>query len=440
MNWTSVTEIKHEQFKACKKKKIKSITIPNTVVKIGNSAFQHFHSLESITIPNSITILPPKTFFYCRNLTHVKLPNSLTAIGDEAFHNCVRLTSIDIPPFVNKIGRSAFYCNKVLLSITIPDGITQIKSDTFADCSSLRSVIIPSSVTEIEPYAFAFCRSLYYAYVPSSIQAMGEGAFLGCWSLRCIALPSHLRNDLKGDVFENCEALLSRPHDDDDDYNSTEEWLMKRFENLQMHQACYDPNVTMESLSCLINNDFGFDINTRGSFNDDNQLPKDAMNMTPLHILCCNPNATPEMIRMLKMAYSQDLERTCNGTCNVSAPLEMYLMSKAILSQKELEITPLDNFTEWSHQRHALRTEIMTVMGNDSYNTYSNRHLQIVDLLKIGLKADIVVGLLEFLNHKQYDLSSIISAASLPQCGLDVLYLLALKQPNMLLKSEKKVD
>ena len=411
MDWTDVEEIKEGQLRSCRK--IKSISIPNSVTKMGNRAFEHCRSLQSIKISNtsSITIIPPYSFHYCRNLQKIELPDALTEIGDCAFHNCVRLTSIIIPKSVRKIGHSAFYSNKVLHSISIPDGVTKIETDTFANCSALRSIIIPSSVKEIGAYAFSFCRSLYYVYIPTLIESIREGAFLGCWSLRCIVLPPQMSN-LSGDVFENCEALFGRRHRD---HHSTEHWLRMRFDNLPLHEACYDPNLTLERLSSLLIN---YDHIMTESWKDD-------MDMTALHILCCNPNATPQMIRVLKQARPQEVDCT---NISGSLPLGIFLMSKNILSQKELEISPMDHFTEWTHQRHALSLDILSLVDHDRPPVEPNQIMEA--LLAFGLKGNVLDGLLEFLPEKDFCVSLIVTAASKPQCGLDALFLLAMKQPN----------
>ena len=91
-----------------------SITIPNSVTSIGNSAFSGCTSLTSITIPNSVTSIGPVAFGYCSSLTSITIPNSVTSIGNYAFEYCSSLTSITIPNSVTSIGGHAFYgCSKL---------------------------------------------------------------------------------------------------------------------------------------------------------------------------------------------------------------------------------------------------------------------------------------------------------------------------------------
>ncbi len=61
-----------------------------------------------IEIPSTVTSL--KRFaFYSSELTSITIPESVSSIGDSAFFNCTELASVIIPDSVVNIGRSAFY-------------------------------------------------------------------------------------------------------------------------------------------------------------------------------------------------------------------------------------------------------------------------------------------------------------------------------------------
>ena len=140
---------------------LQSITIPNSVTKIGDRAFRDCESLQSITIPNSVTkIGGDEAFSGCYSLQSVTIPNSVTKIGDRAFRDCESLQSITIPNSVTKIGNIAFYLCESLQSITIPNSVTKIGYYAFSYCESLQSVTIPNSVTKIGDGAFRWCTHL----------------------------------------------------------------------------------------------------------------------------------------------------------------------------------------------------------------------------------------------------------------------------------------
>ena len=50
--------------------------------------------LTSVTIPNSVTKIGYWAFLRCKNLTTIIVPSSVTNIGREAFYNCEKLTSV----------------------------------------------------------------------------------------------------------------------------------------------------------------------------------------------------------------------------------------------------------------------------------------------------------------------------------------------------------
>ena len=137
-----------------------SITIPNNVTSIGNSAFRNCTSLISVTIPNSVTSIGFSAFLGCSELTSITIPNSVTSIGGSAFSNCSSLTAMTIPNCVTSIGDHAFYGCSGLTSVNIPNSVTSIGYAVFCDCSNLTTVTIGCSVTSIGNYAFYGCSSL----------------------------------------------------------------------------------------------------------------------------------------------------------------------------------------------------------------------------------------------------------------------------------------
>ena len=84
------------------------VSIPNTIEKIGASAFYGDDGLEEITIPSSVKTIGSEAFGSCDNLSSVKLNEGLEMIGSEAFYYCESLRSIVIPSSVEFIGVDAF--------------------------------------------------------------------------------------------------------------------------------------------------------------------------------------------------------------------------------------------------------------------------------------------------------------------------------------------
>lgn len=67
------------------------------ITGIGNNYLSSFSSctnLKSITIPNSVTTIGDSAFSSCSSLMSVLIPNSVANIGDSAFSSCNNLTSV----------------------------------------------------------------------------------------------------------------------------------------------------------------------------------------------------------------------------------------------------------------------------------------------------------------------------------------------------------
>lgn len=193
---------------AYKGKPIKTITIPNTVTRIGDGAFENCYSLTSISIPDKVTSIGNSAFKECKNINSIRIPNSVTSIGDEAFEGCRFLMFLTIGSGVKNIGERAFkYCYGIK-SLTIPNSVTKIGEGAFLGCSSIKSVIIPNGVTSIEDETFSRCSDMISISIPSSVMSIGEKAFFNCYKLISIAIPEGVVT--VGDkAFYGCRALTS---------------------------------------------------------------------------------------------------------------------------------------------------------------------------------------------------------------------------------------
>ncbi|MDO4191655.1 MAG: Ig-like domain-containing protein [Erysipelotrichaceae bacterium] len=199
---------------------IETVTLPDTMLRIGSYAFMGCSNLNSISFGNSLQEIGPGAFLDCGSLTSISLPASLSRENDidweyseGPFSNCWNLREVT---FGQEDSGSSFWM--------IPDGL-------FRDCSGLVEITLPKSVISIGTYAFAHCVNLTTIHLPENMERIGRGAFEWCENLErldglnylyeagpyafnmCYQLKeaefaaslSHLADGL----FRNCESLTS---------------------------------------------------------------------------------------------------------------------------------------------------------------------------------------------------------------------------------------
>jgi len=250
-----LTRIEGYAFEGCSS--LTTLTIPNSVIQIGNYAFKGCSSLTSISIPKSVISIGNSAFYECSSLasiivengnsnyqsmndilfnmdgtklikyppskteTSYEIPDSVTEIEKYAFYGCTSLNSVTITNSVNYIGDSAFSSCSSLTTITIPDSIINIGSDAFKGCSSLTSIIVDkenlnylsnndvlfnNDETELIKYPSGNTQTSYI--IPNSVTKIGNGAFSDCRSLTSITIPDSVTY-IGSNAFSGCSSLTS---------------------------------------------------------------------------------------------------------------------------------------------------------------------------------------------------------------------------------------
>ena len=95
-----------------------SVVLPNTLVTIGDRAFQCCTSLKEISIPEGVTIISSWAFQNCYNLEEVNLSSRTTSIEQFAFQYCKKIKPFEFPTTLERIGGHAFqFCGNFIYAV-----------------------------------------------------------------------------------------------------------------------------------------------------------------------------------------------------------------------------------------------------------------------------------------------------------------------------------
>ncbi len=410
---------------------LRSVHLANgTIRKIGEGAFNGCTSLQSIRLPappadssskSTLVTIGRNTFYQCTSLKSIDIPDGVVDIGTNAFSRCTSLKSVVIPNSVTNIGYYAFDCCTSLKSVAIPNTITAIEPWTFDACKSLRSIQIPESVTTIGGYAFCECESLQSIFIPNVVTTI-ERREQDPDIEEYFDIEEHDLDDGEEFAFHGCKRLEQRQRNGRNYHTDTLIWLRQRFDDLPIHRACYYANDDTQSRAVV---DL---LSTLLQENKRALAATDAMGMTPLHILSCNPHISVEMVQLLVKKDPSLL--TCTDVTE-STPLQLFLCCRGLflggdVGQHESIASFCDGLLKGTINVENLAVLfILNGNNNDVYlfekGTIKEKDLAILFILNSNqgeinlLGQDESTGLLPFM-----------SAAVSPACGLDVAYALAM--------------
>jgi len=334
-------------------------------------------STSTSTTPSAEPIRVPK------DITNVTFDPTITEISDRAFFNCTKLKVVTaLPPNLEQIGNYAFYDCSNLSYIHIPPAVKDIGNAAFDGCTELRSIVIPPTVSKIRYRMFYRCTNLTCVVLPSaSIKDIRNNAFSDCENLVLIIIPDSVKSVMYS-AFENCHVLKQvmrgqqhhhqqQQNANNELYDDIESLLRQRFLNLPLHQICYDSNVTFEQIVQFIQD--------QQDGNIDNVMSKvDALGMTALHVLACNPNATPEM---LNLVVDKCPITTTMKTMHDMTPIELYVQCN---EGRRLSLSLSSKATATSIAVPSVDTSaVATTLFK---NTYENNVLPLLLALKMGMK------------------------------------------------------
>jgi len=182
------TAIGSSAFYNCKT--LSDLVLPNTVKKIGHSAFW-YSSLKSITIPASVSEFDDFHFFSsCNELSEI-----IVSKENPVF------SSID-GILYNKNITSILRCPEACpaIELNIPEGVSTIVDHAFDGCKKIEKINIPETVTSIESYAFYYLTSLKSIIIPNTVEIIEQYVLLMCENLQDVTIGAYVK-EIKDSAF-----------------------------------------------------------------------------------------------------------------------------------------------------------------------------------------------------------------------------------------------
>lgn len=188
---------------------ITSVTIPKTLVSIGEGAFSGCTDLEVVYFENNgdLVEIGARAFENCASLNEMTLPDTLERLRTKAFLNCSSLGIIYISRDMQSIAGDAFDgCDGVVAivynavacgdfsatsqpftalinagaEITLTTNVQRLPAYFLKDCSGLTTISLPSTLTLIGVSAFEGCTGISGITIPQSVTTINNRAFYGC--------------------------------------------------------------------------------------------------------------------------------------------------------------------------------------------------------------------------------------------------------------------
>ena len=178
---------------------------------ICDGAFHTCQKVKILTCPNSVLKIGFMAFAFCSSLERLKMSNQLTSIGAYAFENCYSLNQIELPSTLHTLGANPFAGWKGKLIIKT-DSFQYIKGALYskdmtkliAYLGNLPLFVVPSQVFCIGESAFA-CKKVEHVILPIGLKVIEKQAFFYCTHLAILEISNHVM--LKPDSLKGCNSF-----------------------------------------------------------------------------------------------------------------------------------------------------------------------------------------------------------------------------------------
>ena len=215
--FTSLTEIGDKAFRNTG---LATVTMPEGIKRIGNSAFMGTSISKWNTLPE-LTEIGDSAFAYNDGFESLKLKDNIVKVGTGAFKGCPKLKSIGVmeenPNYWADKG--ILYDKTGTKLLQVPAASTTIKAG--------EDYAIDEKVTEIGEDAFLMVKNLTSVTIPLGVTSIKENAFRACTALDSVTVVWRTPLAVPANTFEGVDqanAVLSVPKGFENLYAETAVW------------------------------------------------------------------------------------------------------------------------------------------------------------------------------------------------------------------------
>lgn len=145
-----------------------SFRFPASIKSIEDSAFQNCTGLKTLRFNDNSLLeeISANAFQSCTNLVTVSVPDSVVTIGNRVFQNCTSLKSVTIGNGVESIGLETFRGCTKLESVTIGNSLKHVDERAFLNCSAILEMHFPLSLESVGLGALSGCTGIKKLTLP----------------------------------------------------------------------------------------------------------------------------------------------------------------------------------------------------------------------------------------------------------------------------------
>jgi len=182
-------------------------------ITLGYHAFYGCKKLRSLTLPDTISAIDKDVFTDCSSLRYMNIPKSTRSVEGGAFTSCVELSELELSPsnrfFTGKDGCICSADGKTLIAwpavsgdVELSESVEILDEYAFSGCTGLTSLKMPG-VKEILQYAFVGCKNLKSLFLAKGFTTLDKNVFEDCSSLAAIDV------DPENRAFKSAGGILT---------------------------------------------------------------------------------------------------------------------------------------------------------------------------------------------------------------------------------------